>query len=104
RHWRLAQVFLPRRERDGWIALLAWHRLGRDIAAQSGGFERRRGLEELTSELELALAERARTPVGLALSFAVRRHELEEAFLPRPLLEWKRDESLATFETREALL
>ncbi|MSR61847.1 MAG: hypothetical protein EXS08_05325 [Planctomycetes bacterium] len=104
RRWRLAQTFLPRQDRDGWIALLAWHRLGREIAAQASGFERRRGLEELTSELELALGERARTPVGIALSFAARRHELSEEFLRRPLLEWKRDESLATFETREALL
>jgi phytoene/squalene synthetase len=102
--FRLARLALPRAERDGWIALLAWHRLGRELAGAPGGFERRRGLEELASELALALDERARSPVGIALSFAVRRHDLPEELLRRPLLEWKRDEQLATFETREALL
>jgi phytoene synthase len=104
RHFGLARAFLPREQRDDWIALLAWQRLGREIASQARGFERRRGLDELESELEAALGERARSPAGLALSFAVRRHALPEELLRRPLLEWKRDESLATFETREALL
>jgi phytoene/squalene synthetase len=104
RRFRLARVCLPRAERDEWIALLAWHRLGRELAALPGGFERRRGLDELASELELALDERARSAAGVALSFAVRRHDLPEEWLRRPLLEWKRDETLATFETREALL
>lgn len=104
RRFRPAQAFLPRTDRDDWIALLAWHRLGRELAAGPAGFERRRGLEELASELEAARNERARSPAGLALSFAMRRHELSEEFFRRPLLEWKRDESLATFETREALL
>lgn len=102
--FRLARLCLPSVGRDDWIALLAWHRLGRELAAAPGGFERRRGLEELASELDGALAERARSPAGIALSFAVRRHDLPEELLRRPLLEWKRDESLATFETREALL
>lgn len=104
RRFRPGQAFLPRSNRDDWIALLAWHRLGREIAAGPGGFERRRGLDELASELDAARGERARSPAGLALSFAMRRHELSEEFFHRPLLEWKRDESLATFETREALL
>jgi phytoene/squalene synthetase len=104
RGFRLAQLGLPRGEREDWIALLAWHGLAREIATAAGGFERRRGLDELGSEIEAALSERARSPVGVALSFAIRRHELPEELLRRPLLEWKRDESLATFETREALL
>lgn len=104
RRFRLAQAFLPRDRRDDFIALLAWQRLGRELAARADGFERRRGLELLTSELEAALDERPRSPLGLALSFAVRRHELPEELLRRPLLEWKRDEALATFATREALL
>ena len=104
RRFRLAQVFLPREERDDFIALLAWQSLGRELAARADGFERRRGLEELASELEAALAERAGSPVGLALSFAIRRHDLPEELLRRPLLEWRRAEALATFATREALL
>src|SRR6185295_1096829 len=104
RAFRLAQAFLPRECRDDWIALLAWQRLGHELAAQTRGFERRRGLDELANELEAALAERAHSAAGLALSFAVRRHDLPEELLRRPLLEWKRDENLATFETREALL
>jgi phytoene/squalene synthetase len=104
RRFRLAHAFLPREERDDLVALLAWQRLGREIARQAEGFERRRGLDELANELEAALDERARTPVGLALSFTIRRHDLPEELLRRPLLEWKRDETLATFATREALL
>ncbi|NOT29113.1 MAG: squalene/phytoene synthase family protein, partial [Planctomycetes bacterium] len=104
RGFGLMQLGLPRQGRDEWIALLAWQRLGREIAAQAHGFERRRGLDELESELEAALSERARSPAGLALSFVVRRHQLPEELLRRPLLEWKRDETLATFETRVALL
>lgn len=104
RGFGLAQLGLPREGRDEWIALLAWQRLGREIAAQAHGFERRRGLDEFESELEAALSERARSPAGLALSFAVRRHQLPGELLRRPLLEWKRDETLATFETRAALL
>ena len=104
RRFGLAQLFLPREGRDDLLALLAWHSLGREIAARADGFERRRGLDELTGELEAALQERARSPAGIALSFAVRRHQLPEELLRRPLLEWKRDESLATFATREALL
>lgn len=104
RRFRLAQAFLPRDGRDDFITLLAWQRLGRELAARADGFERRRGLEELASELDGALSERARSPVGLALSFTVRRHDLPEELLRRPLLEWKRDETLATFPTRDALL
>lgn len=104
RRFSLAEACLPRETRDGWIALLAWQRLSREIAARADGFERRRGLEELSSELEAALGERPRSPVGIALSFAIRRHDFPEEWLRRPLLEWRRDESLATFETREALL
>jgi phytoene/squalene synthetase len=104
RRFRLAQAFLPRDCRDDFVTLLAWQRLGRELAARAGGFERRRGLEELASELEGALSERARSPAGVALSFTVRRHELPEELLRRPLLEWKRDETLATFVTRDALL
>ncbi len=104
RRFRLAQGFLPRDGRDDFIALLAWQRLGRELAARTDGFERRRGLKELAHELEGALSERARSPAGIALSFAIRRHELPEELLRRPLLEWKRDETLATFTTREALL
>jgi len=104
RRWRLAQAFLPAARRDELVTLLAWHRLAREVAAAPAGFERRRGLDELTSELDSALAERARSPAGIALSFAVRRHELPEELLRRPLFEWRRDEHLATFETREALL
>ena len=104
RRFRLGRRFLPRDGRDEWIALLAWQRLGREIAAGPRGFERQRGLNELESELDAALSERPRSPAGLALSFVVRRHELPEELLRRPLLEWKRDETLATFETREALL
>jgi len=104
RRFRLAQHFLPREARDDFIALLAWQRLGRELAGRADGFERRRGLEELATELDAALDERARSAAGLALSFAVRRHELPQELLRRPLLEWKRDEALATFATREALL
>ncbi len=104
RRFGLLQFGLPRDGREAWIALFAWQRLGREIAALERGFERRRGLDELGNELEAALAERARTPAGIALSYAVRRYELAEELLRRPLLEWKRDETLATFETREALL
>jgi len=104
RRFPLARALLPRDARDDLVALLAWHSLGREIAGRADGFERRRGLDELSGELDAALQERARTPVGLALSFAVRRHQLPEELLRRPLLEWKRDESLATFATREALL
>lgn len=104
RRFRLAQLCLPRDERDDFVALLAWSCLGRELAERPDGFERRRGLEELGVELDAALDERARSPVGLALSFAIRRHELPEELLRRPLFEWKRDESLATFATREALL
>jgi phytoene/squalene synthetase len=104
RRARLAFAFLPREERDDWIALLAWHRLGREVARLAGGFERRRGLDELASELEAALEERPRSPIGIALSFVTRRHELAGELLRRPLREWKRDETLATFESREALL
>lgn len=104
RRFPLAQACLPRDLRDDWIALLAWHRLAREIAAGENRFERRRGLDELASELSAAFEERARGPAGIALSFAVRRHALPEELLRRPLLEWKRDETLATFETRAALL
>ena len=104
RSFRLAQVCFPRETRDDWVALIAWQRLGREIAAQAHGFERLRGLDELASELDGALSERARSPAGIALSFAIRRHELPEELLRRPLLEWRRDEGLATFDTREALL
>lgn len=104
RGFRWVQALLPREDREDWIGLLAWHRLGREIAAQPSGFERRRGLDELESELEAGLVERARSAAGSALSFVVRRHALPEELLRRPLLEWKRDETLATFETREALL
>jgi phytoene/squalene synthetase len=104
RRWRLARAFLPRDAREDWIALLAWQGLGRELATARGGFERRRHLEELASELDLAVSERARSPAGIALSFVLRRHELPEELLRRPLLEWRRDEELATFETREALL
>ena len=102
--WRLAHILLPAEARDDLTALLAWHDLGREIADSASGFERRRNLDELASELEAALAEKARSPAGIALSFAVRRHGLPEELLRRPLLEWRRDEHLATFETREALL
>src|SRR5262245_29226932 len=68
------------------------------------GFERSRALDELVSELDSGLGERARSPVGIALSFVARRHELPEELLRRPLFEWRRDDHLATFETREALL
>src|SRR5262245_4501169 len=104
RRFRLAQALLPREVREDFIALLAWQRLGREISWGVEGFERRRGLDELASELDAALDERARSPVGIALSFAIRRHDLPEELLRRPLLEWKRDETLATFATREALL
>jgi phytoene synthase len=104
RRWRLARAFLPRDGREDWIALLAWQRLGREFGTAPGGFERRRQLEELASELDRAAAERARSPVGIALSFVLRRHQLPEELLRRPVLEWKRDEELATFETRESLL
>lgn len=104
RRFRLARLFLPREVRDDFIALLAWQSLGQELAARTDGFERRRSLDELASELDAALDERALSPVGLALSFTIRRHELPEELLRRPLLEWKRDESLVTFATREALL
>jgi phytoene/squalene synthetase len=104
RRFRLAQPFLPREAREDFVALLAWQHLGRELAAHADGFERRRGLEELASELQAALDERARSPAGLALSLAIRRPDLPEELLRRPLLEWKRDEALATFATREALL
>ncbi len=102
--WGLAQRFLPAEARDDVIVLLAWHRLAREIADAEDGFERRRNLDELSSELETALAENARSPIGIALSFTVRRRHLAEELLRRPLLEWKRDEHRSTFESREALL
>jgi len=96
--------WLPAEGRDEWITLLAWQLLTREIGAAQAGFERRRALEELQSELDAALDERAASPIGIALSFAIRRHQLPGEVLRRPLLEHRRDESLATFETREALL
>lgn len=104
RPWRLLRRAVPREAREGFAALLAWHELARELAALPAGFERRRSLEELGHELDRALREDARSPVGRALSFSVRRHELSEEFLRRPLLERRREEHLATFETREALL
>jgi phytoene/squalene synthetase len=104
RRWKLARLFLPRAERDGLVAVLAWHGLAREIADLAGGFERRRALEELAKELERAVREEATSPVGRALAYALRRHALAEEFLRRPLLERGRDEHLATFETREALV
>lgn len=104
RRFRLARRGLPADGREAWIALLAWHALGREIGAGPPGFERRRALDELGHELDAALAERARSPVGIALSFAIRRFDLPGEFLRRPLVERRRDETLATFETREALL
>jgi phytoene/squalene synthetase len=101
---RTLSLFLPREHREDWIALLAWHRLGRELASLPSGFERRRALGELENELEAALEERPRSPIGLVLSFAIRRHELPEELLRRPLQEWKREESFGAFETREALL
>lgn len=102
--WRLAHPFLPRESRDDLVALLAWHRLAHEIAETQDGFERRRNLDELASELEAVLGERARSPAGIALSFAVRRCGLPEELLRRPFFEWRRAEQLATFETREVLL
>lgn len=99
-----ALALLPRQERDEWIALLAWHALERSVARQADGFERRRSLEALTSELDAALEEHPRSPLGTALSFAIRRHDLPEEWFRRPLHQLRRDESLGAFETREALL
>ena len=104
RHWKLARLFLPRAARDGLVALFAWHALARELADLPSGFERRRGLDELGHELDLALRENPQSAIGRALSYAARRHELAEELLRRPLLERGRDEHLATFETREALL
>lgn len=104
RRWRIAQLFLPAATRDDLVAVLAWHRLVREVAAGPTGFERRRGLEELSSELANAHVERPRSPIGIALSFAMRRHGLPDEELQHPLVEWKREEHLATFETREELL
>ena len=104
RRFRLAHVCLPRDGRDDWSGLLGGPGLERVIAAQAQGFARRRGLAERASELDGALSERARSPVGIALSFTIRRHGLPEELLRRPLFEWRRDESLAAFETREALV
>lgn len=102
--WRLARLFLPRAERDGLVALLAWHTLAREVADLPGGFERRRSLDELAHELDQALREDASSSVGRALAYAARRYKLSEEFLRRPLLERARDEHLATFETKDALL
>jgi len=102
--WRGLRRAVPPSAREGFAALYAWHELARELAALPGVFERRRALEELGHELERALREDARSPVGRALSFAVRRHGLAEELLRRPLLERRREEHLATFETREALL
>lgn len=102
--FRLAYRWLPLEDRGDWLALLAWVCLVNEVATMPRGFERRRALAELTSELDAALGERARSPVGFALSFAIRRLDLPGEFLRRPLLELGRDESLATFGTREALL
>jgi len=103
RRWRAAQLFLPAEPRDDLVAILAWHRVVREIAGGAAGFERRRGLDELASELENAAGGRARSPAGIALSFAIRRSELPLDELRRPLSEWKREEHVATFETREEL-
>jgi phytoene/squalene synthetase len=100
----LALACLPRESRDNWFALLAWHALVRSVAAMPDGFERRRHMEGLANELDAALEEHPSTPLGIALSFAIRRHELPEELLRRPLHELRRDEALGTFETREALL
>jgi len=102
--WRGLRRAVPATAREGFGALFAWHELGRELASLPEGFERRRGLEELAHELDLALREDPRSAIGRALSFAVRRHQLSEEFLRRPLLERRRAEHLATFETREALL
>ena len=104
RRWKLARLCLPRASRDGLVALLAWHALARELTDLPSGFERRRGLDELGHELDLALRENPESAIGRALSYAARRHELAEELLRRPLLERGRDEHLATFETREALL
>ena len=95
---------LPREARDDWIALLAWHALVRSVADLPDGFERRRHLELLAEELEAALEEHPRSALGTALSFAIRRHELAEELLRRPLQELRRADALGSFETREALL
>ena len=104
RLWKVARRLVPPSAREGFVAVLAWHELARELAELPPGFERRRSLEELLHELELALREDARSAAGRALSFAVRRHELSEELLRRPALERRREEHLATFETREALL
>ena len=104
RRWRAAQLFLPGETREDLVAVLAWHRLVREVAAGPAGFERRRALEELSSELANARGERPRSPIGIALSFAIRRHELPAEEIERPLAEWKREEHVSTFETREDLL
>jgi phytoene synthase len=78
--------------------------LARELADLPNGFERRRGLDELGHELDLALRESPASAIGRALSYAARRHELAEELLRRPLLERRRHEHLATFESRAALL
>lgn len=103
RPWRWAERLLPPTARDGLVAVLAWQRLTREVAS-TRGFERRRGLALLRRELDLAQHERAGSAVGTALSWALRRHEIEPEWLRAPLVAWSRDEHLATFETRAALL
>lgn len=101
--WRWAERFLPAARRDGLVAVLTWQRLTRELAGWQG-FERRRGLDLLRRELDLAQRERARSAAGTALSWALRRYALEAAWLGDPVSAWARDEHLATFETRAALL
>lgn len=84
--------------------MLAWHSCVRHAAALADGFERRRTLGVLADELDAALEERPGTPLGTSLSFAVRRHDLPEELLRRPLQELQRSEALGACETREALL
>jgi phytoene/squalene synthetase len=103
RRWTWAERLIPVAPREGLVAVLTWQRLTRE-SARAPGFERRRGLDELRRELERALAEQARSPAGVVLGWAVRRHALEASWFRGPLEAWSRDQHLATFETREALL
>jgi phytoene synthase len=102
--WRWARLLLPRAARPDLVALLAWHRLARELGgADRDEFSRRRALGELRRELGAALAGVSRTAVGVALGARHRRHRLPARQLAATLRALERDARVGVFDTREEL-